>query len=371
MGTDAGASHAPLKRTPLFEKHVELGAKMVDFGGWEMPVQYEGILAEHEAVRTRAGIFDVSHMGQFRVKGPRAMEALEQLMANHVGKLQPGEAVYTPMCRNNGGIVDDLIVYRLWPDEFLIVVNASNIEKDREWIENGLTSGIELLDESDETALIALQGPQAEAISKDLGMNLANMPFFAFRDVKLGGARCIAARTGYTGEDGFEFFVPAKFAKAAWDQLMAHEGTTPCGLGARDTLRLEARLLLYGNDMNDDTNPLEAGLAWATKLKKDISFNGREALLEIKEQGLSRRLVGLEMLDRGIARHGYKVFVGDSEVGEVTSGSFSPTLKKNIALAYVAKEHAKRGTKLEVEVRNRRIVAKVVKTPFYKRAGKD
>ena len=356
-----------LKRTPLWQRHVDAGAKMVPFGGWEMPVQYQGILKEHEAVRTRAGLFDVSHMGEFRLKGPRVNECLEQLVANHIGKLSPGEAVYTPMCRMNGGIVDDLIVYRLWPDEFLVVVNASNIEKDREWISNHLTSGIELVDESEETALIALQGPRAQEVTDSLKMRLDTMPPFHFRDVKLGGVRCIAARTGYTGEDGFEFFVPADKAEAAWDQLAGHEAVSPCGLGARDTLRLEAGLLLYGQDMTDEITPVEAGLSWACKLTQDISFNGRDRMLEQKEQGPERKLVGLEVTGRGIARHGYKLFVGEDEVGEVTSGTQSPTLQRPIAMAYVAAAHAARGTALEVEIRGTRVPATVVRPRFYRR----
>jgi aminomethyltransferase len=360
-----------LQKTPIWQKHVDLGAKMVPFGGWHMPVQYSGIIQEHNAVRTQAGLFDVSHMGQFRIKGPRASECLEQLVTNHVGKLTPGQAVYTPMCRNNGGIVDDLIVYRLWPDEFMVVVNASNIEKDKEWIQNHLTSGIDLLDESEQTALIALQGPLAQKVSDSLGMRLGTMPFFHFRDVKLAGARCIAARTGYTGEDGFEFFVPAESAAAAWDELLAHEDVTPCGLGARDTLRLEAGLLLYGNDMTDDISPLEAGLGWTCKLKQDVSFNGRSVLEEQKSDGLKRKLVGLEITGRGIARHGYKVFDGDRQVGEVTSGTHSPTLGKAIAMAYVKKGHNKRGASLQVEIRNKMVDAKVIRPRFYVRKDPD
>jgi aminomethyltransferase len=319
-------------------------------------------------VRTKAGLFDVSHMGEFRLKGPRAMECLEQLMTNHIGKLAPGEAVYTLMCRPNGTVVDDLIVYRLWPDEFLIVVNAANIEKDREWITNHLTSGLELGDESEETALLALQGPEALAVTDKLNMRLKHMPPFHFRDVKLGKARCIAARTGYTGEDGFEFFVPAHAAEDAWDELMGTGMVTPVGLGARDTLRLEACLLLYGNDMDDETTPLEAGLSWTCKLKQDISFNGRKRLEEQKADGLTRRLVGIEVTGKGIARHGYPVFAGDVEVGSVTSGSHSPTLGKAIGLATVKTGHHKRGTELDVEVRGKRVPVKVVKKPFYRRA---
>lgn len=362
---------ADLTKTPLWQKHVDLGAKMVPFGGWHMPVQYSSIMKEHEAVRTRAGIFDVSHMGQLKVKGPRAGECVEQLVTNHVGKLTPGQAIYTPMCRNNGGIVDDLIVYRLWPDEFMIVVNATNIEKDKEWIQNHLTSGIDLIDESEETALIALQGPRAQAVSDSLKMRLGTMPFFHFRDVQLGGTRCIAARTGYTGEDGFEFFVPAEHAEKAWDELIAHEDVTPCGLGARDTLRLEAGLLLYGNDMTDDTSPLEAGLGWTCKLKQDISFNGRGTLEKQKEEGLTRKLVGLEIQGRGIARQGYKVFAEDREIGEVTSGTHSPTFKKAIAMAYVKKAHAKRGGILQVEIRGQKVDAKVVRPRFYVRKTEE
>ncbi len=364
----AEATAENVQKTPLWQKHVDLGAKMVPFGGWDMPVSYEGIMAEHQAVRTKAGLFDVSHMGEFRLKGPRANECLEQLMANDIGQLSPGEAVYTPMCRPNGTIIDDLIVYRLWPDEFLIVVNASNIEKDYEWISNHLTSGLELKNESEETCLLALQGPLAQAVTDKMKMSLGTMPSFFFRDVQLGKARCIAARTGYTGEDGFEFFVPKHAVEAAWDQLMAFDEVTPVGLGARDTLRLEAKLLLYGNDMNDETTPVEAGLSWACKLKKDISFHGKEVLLEQKKDGVSQRLVGFEVTGRGIARHGYKVYDGEFCVGEVTSGTHSPTLEKAIGLAYIKTGSHKRGTKLEVEVRGRRIPIQIIKTPFYKRA---
>ncbi len=365
----ASEPQGEVRRVPCHDRHVAAGARMVPFAGWSMPVQYTSILAEHKAVRTGCGLFDVSHMGELRVKGTRSTECLEQLVTNHVGRLSPGTALYTPMCRQSGGIVDDLIVYRLWPDEYMVVVNASNLAKDREWIENHLTRGIELRDESDDTCLFALQGPRAEKVARSLGMNVKGMPAFGTRDVELRGVRCLAARTGYTGEDGFEIFVPAAKGPEVWDALAGHQDVTLCGLGARDTLRLEARLLLYGNDMDDETTPIEAGLAWTCKLDKPISFNGREKLEEQVRDGTARKLVGLEVPGKIPARHGYPVFAGEDEVGIVTSGTFGPTVQKNVALAYVKTEHGKRGTELAVGVRGQKLPASVCRTPFYKRQG--
>lgn len=361
-----------LKRTPLFEIYEQFGGKTIDFGGWDLPVQFSSIKEEHEAVRERAGLFDVSHMGEFAVKGEAAEEYLQRLVTNDVEKLKVGGAQYTAMCYADGGTVDDLIIYKKADNDFLIVVNASNIEKDFQWMESHLINGVELVNVSDQVAQLAIQGPLAEKVLQKLtNVNLAEITFFKFQDeVDIQGAKALVSRTGYTGEDGFEIYCSPQDAAMLWKQVLEagkEEGVLPCGLGARDTLRFEARLPLYGQELTKEITPIEAGIGFAVKVDKEADFFGKEKLAEQKEKGLQKKIVGLEMIDKGIPRTGYEVFVGDTQVGFVTSGTQSPTLKKNVGLALVDIEHALLNTIVEVQVRKKRLKAQVVKTPFYKR----
>ncbi|BCU81406.1 aminomethyltransferase [Polycladomyces abyssicola] len=361
-----------LKRTPLYDVYKE-EAKLVPFAGWEMPVQFTGIKAEHEAVRTRAGLFDVSHMGEVEISGPDALALVQKLTTNDASKLQVGQAQYSLMCYPDGGTVDDLLVYR-GEDSFLLVINAANIEKDLEWIEKHAQGEVTVRDISRETAQLALQGPLAEKILQKLTRtDLSSIGFFRFKhDVDLDGVIALVSRSGYTGEDGFEIYVSPDDAPTLWNKILeagAEEGVVPCGLGARDTLRLEARLPLYGHELSASISPLEAGLGFAVKLDKG-DFIGRDALLKQKEEGVPRKLVGLEMIGRGIARAHYPVYVGEEEVGEVTSGTQSPTLGKNVALALIKSQHAETGNRVHVDVRGKRVEAEIVPTPFYKRPKK-
>ncbi|HZG56564.1 glycine cleavage system aminomethyltransferase GcvT [Paenibacillus sp.] len=367
-----------LKRTPLYPLYAARGAKTIDFGGWELPVQFEGILKEHEAVRQRAGLFDVSHMGEFLVSGPDAAAFLQRLTTNDVAKLAVGAAQYTLMCYPDGGTVDDLLVYRLASDRFLLVVNAANLEKDWAWLQRHVEGETSLENVSDETALLAVQGPAAAAallaaVDGGAGAVAALRPFRFAADASVGGVPALVSRTGYTGEDGFELYVPADGAAKAWEALLsagAPHGLVPVGLGARDTLRFEARLPLYGQELSASITPLEAGLHAFVKLGKG-EFIGREALAAQHASGLPRRLVGLEMVDRGIPRTGHGVFAADgSRVGEVTTGTQSPTLKRNLGLALVDAALTATGTELYVDVRGKRLKAKIVETPFYKRQPK-
>jgi aminomethyltransferase len=362
-----------LRRTPLWEEHRRLGGRLVEFAGWEMPVQYEGVLAEHRAVRSRAGLFDVSHMGELVVRGPAALGAVQRAVTNDASPLAVGAAMYTPMCYPDGGTVDDLIVYRTGETEYLLIVNAANADRDREWL-RGLASGLdaEVADESDAWALLALQGPLAAAILGGLaGDDLSRLRPFRFRQgVPVAGRPCTVARTGYTGEDGFEILCPAADAPAVWRALLDDGRPVPCGLGARDTLRLEAALPLYGHELSPEINPLEARLGPFVKLEKG-DFVGREALQRVRAEGPRRRLCGLVLLERAVARAGYPVRPG----GRVTSGTFSPTLERSIALALVPADPARPGSdpappgsRLAVEVRGRDVPADVVKLPFYRRA---
>jgi aminomethyltransferase len=357
-------------RTPLYDTHVEAGARVVDFAGWEMPVQYAGILEEHEAVRTRAGLFDVSHMGEVVFRGPRAAEALGRLFTNDLRKLVDGQAQYGCLCRPDGGIVDDVIVYRRGAEDWLVCVNAGNRQKDFEWLRAGEGPGASVKNESDDWAQLALQGPKAVAIVQRLTRtDLSRIATFHFAGAEVAGVTCIAARTGYTGEDGFELFCPPDRATKLWDALLdagKGDGVIPCGLGARDSLRLEAAYRLYGSDMDDQTTPLEAGLGWVVKLDKG-DFNGRDALLAQKARGLPRKLVGFTLTERGIPRHGYAVLRDGKPAGVVTSGTQSPTLKIPVGLAYVPPDLSAEGSTFAVEIRGRAVAAKVVKTPFYSR----
>jgi aminomethyltransferase len=360
-----------LQTTPLHATHVALGAKMVAFGGWDMPIQYEGILAEHEAVRTGAGLFDVSHMGEVDFVGKDALAAVAKLVTHDVSKLVPGKAQYTVTCQEDGGIVDDCIVYQLAEETFRIVINAANIDKDIAHFRQGLASfdgDCTMTDRSNEFALLAAQGPKAVALVAELGgAALADVPSFGMGEGNIAGADVLAARTGYTGEDGFELFIPAAKATDVWNALTGG-GAKPIGLGARDTLRLEARLSLYGNDIDTTTNPYEAGLGWVVKLDKPHPFIGQDALRKVKAEGVSRKLVGFKVTSRGIVRAGADVLgEGDAVVGRVTSGGVAPTVGGAIGLAYVPKEMASPGAALRLSQRGRVIEAEQVKGPFYRR----
>jgi aminomethyltransferase len=362
------------KRTPLWELHKQFGAKLIDFGGWDMPVAYAaGTLKEHKAVREAVGLFDVSHMGEAYLRGPRVREAIELLTTNAVASAPAGKAVYTLLCRPSGGVVDDCIFYKRSDTEFFVIVNASNTAKDLQWFREHTHSLCEIDDVSDATALIAVQGPRAVALVDRLaGGTLAGMPGFAFADATVAGVPCVAARTGYTGEDGFELACANADAPALWTALV-DGGGLPIGLGARDTLRLESKLPLYGNDLDDDHTPLEAGLGWAVKL--DRSFMGAQALRDQKQRGLERQLVGFKIADdaRAIARHGYAVVdrslgTGEQQViGTVTSGGPGITVGGAIGLAYVPVALAAPGTPLTIDCRGKDIAATVVSGKFYKR----
>ncbi|WP_335872799.1 glycine cleavage system aminomethyltransferase GcvT [Bacillus sp. 2205SS5-2] len=364
-----------LKHTPLFEVYKEYGGKTIDFGGWALPVQFSSIKQEHEAVRSKAGLFDVSHMGEFEVKGEDSLTFLNKMMTNDISKLKIGRAQYTAMCYENGGTVDDLLVYKIEDSYYLLVVNASNINKDFEWLQQHISGDVKLRNVSDQTAQLALQGPLAQDVLQNLVLDtdINNISFFSFSpEVNIKGVTALVSRTGYTGEDGFEIYCQAEDVEKLWRTILhvgEDYGVLPCGLGARDTLRFEANLALYGQELTKDITPLEAGIGFAVKTQKD-EFIGQEALLHQKENGLKRRIVGLEMIDKGIPRHGYKVYKGDTLIGEVTTGTQSPTLKKNIGLAILQNEYTDLNTTVTVEVRNKRLQAKVVSTPFYKRSKK-
>ncbi len=352
------------RRTPLYDEHEALGARLVPFAGWEMPVQYSGIKVEHEAVRDHAGLFDVSHMGEAVFRGPEAEEAVQRLVTRDVSRLAEGQAGYAAVCYENGGTVDDVIVYRT-PEDFLVVVNASNREKDLEHFrDNTGDLDVEVADESDDWALLALQGPEAAGLLQDLtDANLSELKPFRFVESEVAGAKTIISRTGYTGEDGFELYLSPDHAAPVWRELIG-AGATPAGLGARDTLRLEAGLCLYGNELDAETTPLEAGIGFAVHLDKEGGFIGRDALQSEKEGGLRKKLVGFEVEGRGIARHDYPVRVDDETVGHVTSGTLSPTLERAIGLALVPPGVEDR---FEVVIRDRPVEAHTVRLPFYKR----
>jgi len=362
-----------LKRTPLYEQHRALGARLVEFGGWEMPVQYTSILAEHEAVRTHAGLFDVSHMGEFKIEGAGALTFLQALVPNDVARLVIHQALYTQFCRPNGNVIDDLLIYRLAEEQYMLVVNASNIEKDLAWVKEHAhgRNDVIITDQSDVTALLALQGPEAQAILQPLTeIDLAGMRYYYCAAGLVAGSNCLVSRTGYTGEDGFELYCAPVDVGALWEKLLAvggSRGLLPAGLGARDTLRLEAALCLYGHELDEQTNPLEAVLGWTVKLKKAADFVGREALQHVKEHGPQKRLIGLEMLERGIPRGGYTLYDNEQAIGIVTSGAPGPTVRKNIAMGYVDAAHTAVGSMIQVDIRGKRLAAQVVPLPFYKR----
>jgi aminomethyltransferase len=362
----------PLKKTPLNARHRASGAKMVPFSGWDMPVEYSGITTEHMAVRTSAGLFDVSHMGEIEIAGKDALAAVQRISSNDASKLAVGQAQYSGLLTPEGTFVDDLLVYRLAPAHFLLVVNAGNIASDYAWIAEHIASAGDAVavDSSSRYALLAVQGPAALEILQPLtGVDLASMKYYWFAHGEIANVRGTVSRTGYTGEDGFEIFVPPASADKVWLALLqsgAAAGIIPCGLGARDTLRLEAGMRLHGNDIDNTTSALEADLGWIVGWKKD-DFLGAAALRGQKTSGIVRKLVGFEMLDRGIARHGYDVYVDDAKVGLVTSGTQTPFLKKAIGMAYLPVEHSSADAEFDVAIRDRRTRARVVPMPFYKR----
>lgn len=364
-----------LKKTPLNESHRELGGKMVDFGDWDMPVQYTaGVIEEHLRTRTSAGLFDVSHMGEIWVEGPDAIAFVNRLTTNDVTKLVDGQAHYSAFTNENGGVVDDLLVYRFNQDKLLLVVNAGTTDKDWAWItSHKKDENVALTNASSDYCQIAVQGPKAVGILQQLTeTNLDEIKYYWFTTGHVDGVEAIISRTGYTGEDGFEVYADPKFAVQLWNKLLEtgrygdDDGILPAGLAARNTLRLESAMSLYGHELGDDITPLEAGLGWITKLQKG-DFVGRDALVALKENGLTRKLVGFEMTDRGIARDGFEIYVNNEKVGYVTSGSPAPFLKKNIGLAFLPVEFANIGQEIKIDVRGKHLAAEVVSTPFYRR----
>lgn len=361
-----------MKKTALTEVHSALGAKMVEFAGYQMPIQYSNLIQEHLAVRSAAGMFDVSHMGEFLVEGEGALPLLQWITSNDVSKLTPGKIQYSCFPNETGGIVDDLLVYCLAENRYMLVVNASNMEKDWNWISRWNEKfGARLTDISDETSLLAVQGPAATAILQKLtDINLSDIPYYNFATGKFAGVDdVILSCTGYTGAGGFEVYIPNAVAETCWKAILdagAAEGLVPVGLGARDTLRLEMGFCLYGNDINDTTSPIEAGLGWITKFSKD--FINKAALLSHKENGTSRKLVGFELLDRGIPRQHYEIKTANGDVtGEVTSGTQSPSLNKAIGMGYVETAYSTPGSEIYIDIRGKLLKAVVVKTPFYQR----
>jgi aminomethyltransferase len=362
----------PLKKTPLNARHRSLGARMVEFGGWDMPVEYSGIVDEHMAVRTRAGLFDVSHMGEIEIAGRDALAAVQHITSNDAAKLAERQIQYSALTTPQGTFVDDVLTYKLSDEHFMLVVNASNIIKDFTWIAQqiaGVGDAV-AVNTSSRYALLALQGPAAREVLQNLtGANLADIKYYWFTTGEVANVRVTISRTGYTGEDGFEVFVPPASAERVWDAILQagkSRGVVPAGLGARDTLRLEAAMRLYGNDMDETTTVVEADLGWIVGWKKP-EFLGADVLRKQKAEGPARKLVGFEMLDRAIGRHGYDVYVDDRKAGVVTSGTQTPFLKKAIGMAYLPADRTAPDTEFEVEIRGRRARAKVVPMPFYKR----
>lgn len=359
-----------MKETALSQVHAELGAKMVPFAGYNMPVTYAGLKHEHEVVRTKVGVFDVSHMGEFFVRGENAEALLQKVTSNDVSKLVVGKAQYCYLPNNEGGIIDDLIIYKIADQEFMLIVNASNIEKDWNWISSQNDVGAELANESDEWSILAIQGPKAaEAMQSLTSVDLKAMKFYSFEINEFAGVQdVIISATGYTGSGGFEIYVRNKDIKQVWDKVFEAGkafGIEPIGLGARDTLRLEMGYCLYGNDIDDTTSPFEAGLGWITKFTKE--FINSEALKAEKEAGIKNKLVGFELIDKGVPRQGYPILNAEGEeIGRVTSGTMSPSLNKAIGMGYVPVELATEGSEIYIGVRNKSLAAKVVKTPFYK-----
>ena len=366
--TTMDTENVTLKKTALHAVHCALGAKMVPFAGWEMPVQYQGVNAEHEKVRTAVGVFDCSHMGEFFISGPGALPLIQKLTSNDASKLVDGKIQYSCLPNGRGGIVDDLLVYRFDSEHYLLVVNASNIDKDWQWITSHNDTGAVMENRSDQLSLLAVQGPLAvQALQPLTDIDLSSMVYYTFRTGRFAGLdNVIVSATGYTGAGGFEVYIPNEAAEKVWNAIFEAGkpfGIVPAGLGARDTLRLEKGFCLYGNDIDDTTSPIEAGLGWITKFSKE--FIDSPLLKQQKEQGVSRRLVGLELIDKGIARHGYPVTdAAGNPIGQVTSGTMSPSLKKAIAMAYVPAELSAPGSEVYVEVRGKLLRARVVRMPF-------
>ena len=359
-----------MKRTPFYENHRRCGAKIVPFGGFEMPVQYTGIIEEHKAVRNAVGVFDVSHMGEFAVKGKNALAFLQRVTVNDVSKLAPGQAQYSAMCYDNAGIVDDLLVYKIEENHFMVVVNASNIEKDFRWMNDRLLPDVELRDESDGTALLAIQGPKSQStLQKLTSVDLKSLRYYHFTKGGVGGVEMIISRTGYTGELGFEIYFPAAEAEKIWKLLFdagKEFGIVPVGLGARDTLRLEMGYCLYGNDIDQTTNTLEAGLGWITKFNKG-EFVGKAMLEKARTEGLKRKLVGITVEEKAVPRHGYAIYSKGTTIGAVTSGTFSPSLEKGIAMGYVLSANSAVGNAVHIDVRGKAVEGKVVALPFLRK----
>ncbi|MBM7646344.1 aminomethyltransferase [Scopulibacillus daqui] len=360
------------KKTPMYDIYKSQGAKLIDFGGWDLPVQFASIKEEHEAVRTKAGLFDVSHMGEIEITGKDAESFIQYLVTNDLSKLSEGACQYNAMCYEDGGTVDDLIVYKKSHDNFLLVVNAANTDKDFDWIKSHQKGDVEIKNISGEIAQLAVQGPKAQQILQKLtDFDLSTIGPFKFKEIDVNRVGALVSRTGYTGEDGFEIYCSWDEAPGLWKDILdagKDEGILPCGLGARDTLRFEAKLALYGQELSKDISPIEAGIGFAVKTKKDAEFIGKEALKKQRENGAPRKLVGIEMIDKAIPRTGYQVFAGDKNIGFVTSGTQSPTLKKNLGLALIDTDYAEIGVECEVDIRGKRRKAKVVKSPFYKRS---
>lgn len=359
-----------MKNTALSDKHVQLGAKMVPFAGYNMPVQYAGINVEHETVRKGVGVFDVSHMGEFILKGEKSLDLIQRVTSNDASKLYDGKVQYSCLPNEDGGIVDDLLVYRIDEKTYMLVVNASNIEKDWNWISKFNTEGVEMKDISDRTSLLAVQGPKAaDALQSLTDIDLGSMEYYTFKKGTFAGIdNVLLSATGYTGAGGFEIYVENKDAEKLWNAVFeagAAFGIKPIGLGARDTLRLEMGFCLYGNDIDDATSPLEAGLGWVTKFNKE--FTNSAALQQQKQEGVKRKLVGFEMIDRGIPRHDYEIVDADgNSIGKVTSGTQSPSLQKAIGMGYVNNDFAKEGSEIFIHIRDNKVKAKIVKPPFYK-----
>ncbi len=359
-----------MKNTALSQKHISLGAKMVPFAGFNMPVQYEGINAEHHTVRTSVGVFDVSHMGEFILKGDNALELIQKVTSNDASKLVDGKVQYSCLPNTSGGIVDDLLVYRIDAKTYMLVVNASNIEKDWNWISSYNSYGVDMKDISERTSLLAIQGPKsAEALQSLTEIDLASMEYYSFKKGTFAGIEnVLISATGYTGAGGFEIYFDEQHSETIWDAIFksgANVGIKPIGLAARDTLRLEMGFCLYGNDINDTTSPIEAGLGWITKFDKD--FINREALEQQKKTGVARKLIGFELIDRGIPRHDYLILDSHgNEMGIVTSGTQSPSLQRAIGMGYVKIEFSAEGTEIYINIRNTPVKARVVKMPFYK-----
>ncbi len=360
-----------VKRTPLYEIY-RTKAKMINFGGWQLPVQFTSIKDEHEAVRTKAGLFDVSHMGEIEVTGKDALPFLQKVMTNDVSLLKNEQVQYSLMCYETGGTIDDLLIYRKNDTCFLLVVNAANIEKDCAWLQQHQDGDVMIRNVSNEVVQLALQGPFSEKVLQRLSrVDLRAIPSFQFMDnVELCGVKTLISRTGYTGEDGFEIYCHKNDGILLWRKILEtgkEDGVIPCGLGARDTLRFEAKLPLYGQELTDEITPIEAGLGFAVKITKEIEFIGKSVLKAQKENGTARKLVGIEMIEKGIPRNGYSVYMNNEKIGEVTTGTQSPTLKKNVGLALLDVDYSNIGTEVDVQIRNKRLKAVVIRTPFYKK----